>query len=212
MKKSFYLFSLIGLVVMGVSLNSCNQETKPAYSYEEGWERFDSEVEKLNAKYEGRVVDSTAVATTDENINLQCKYKFANSGKMMYKVLSTVFNEDFLEKSKNMSDDEVKMSVIQETENVTGKLDEQLKTQIMKADLSDIQKAKMDEQYEKVYTNFSQFAMHLTLTDMRQYTEEYMQLINTVLTDKDEKLILTMQCSMMYYINAFWCTKGMNLH
>lgn len=211
MKKSFFVFSLIGVVAIGMSLNSCNKETKPACSYEEGWECFDSEVEKLNAKYESRIVDSTSVATIDENIDLQCKYKFANSGKLMYKVLSAVFNEDFLEKSKSMSDDEVKMSVIQETEKVTGMLNEQLKNQIINADLDELQKTKMAEQYEKVYTNFSQLAMRLSVTDMRQYTEEYMQLINTVLTDKDEKVILTMQCSMMYYINVFWSTTSVEL-
>lgn len=211
MKKSFFVFSLIGVVAIGMSLNSCNKETKPTCSYEEGWECFDSEVEKLNAKYESRIVDSSSVATIDENIDLQCKYKFANSGKLMYKVLSAVFNEDFLEKSKSMSDDEVKMSVIQETEKVTGMLNEQLKNQIINADLDELQKTKMAEQYEKVYTNFSQLAMRLSVTDMRQYTEEYMQLINTVLTDKDEKMILTMQCSMMYYINVFWSTTSVEL-
>ena len=53
--------------------------------------------------------------------------------------------------------------------------------------------------------------MNLTVSEMRDYTEAYIKLINTILTEKEEKMILTMQCSMQYYIFAFWNTEGAKL-
>ena len=89
MKKSFVVFSLIGLVAIGMCFNSCSKETKPTYSYEEGWEMFDTEVAKLNQKYDQLLQDSTQSAETnvEADIILRCKYKGANSGKLMYSVL-----------------------------------------------------------------------------------------------------------------------------
>lgn len=58
---------------------------------------------------------------------------------------------------------------------------------------------------------FTQFGMNLTISEMRDYTEAYIKLINTILTEKEEKMILTMQCSMQYYIFAFWNTEGAKL-
>ena len=185
MKKSFVVFSLIGLVAIGMCFNSCSKETKPTYSYEEGWEMFNAEVAKLNQTYNQLLLDSIRIADTnvETDFDLRCTYKGANSGKLMYKVLERVFSEEFLAKSEGMSQDELKKSVMEETEKLTGGLDEQLKAQIL----------------------------NLTVSEMRDYTEAYIKLINTLLTDKEEKMILTMQCSMQYYIFAFWNTEGAKL-
>lgn len=210
MKKSFVVFSLIGLVAIGMCFNSCSKETKPTYSYEEGWEMFNTEVAKLNQTYNQLLLDSTRDACTEVEIDpdLRCTYKGANSGKLMYKVLERVFSEEFLAKSEGMSQDELKMSVMEETEKLTGPLDEQLKTQIMQADLEELKKTKLTDQYEKVLDDFMKYGMKLSVSEMRDYTEEYMKLINTILTEKEERMIFTMQCSMQYYIFAFWNTEG----
>lgn len=210
MKKSFVVFSLIGLVAMGMSLSSCSKETKPTYSYEEGWEMFDTEVAKLNQKYDLLLQDSTPSAETnvEADIKLRCKYKGANSGKLMYSVLKRVFSAEFLAQAEGMSQDELKKSVMAETEKLAGPLDEQLKTQIMQADLDELKKTKLTDQYETISDDFMKYGMKLSVSEMRDYTEEYMKLINTMLTEKEEKMILTMQCSMQYYIFAFWKTEG----
>lgn len=213
MKKSFVVFSLIGLVAMGMSLSSCSKETKPTYSYEEGWEMFDTEVAKLNQKYDLLLQDSTQSAETnvEADIKLRCKYKGANSGKLMYSVLKRVFSAEFLAQAEGMSQDELKKSVIAETEKLAGPLDEQLKTQIMQADLDELKKTKLTDQYETISDDFMKYGMKLSVSEMRDYTEEYMKLINTMLTEKEERMILTMQCSMQYYIFAFWHTEGAKL-
>lgn len=213
MKKSFVVFSLIGLVAMGMSLSSCSKETKPTYSYEEGWEMFDTEVAKLNQKYDLVLQDSTPSAETnvEADIKLRCKYKGANSGKLMYSVLKRVFSAEFLAQTEGMSQDELKKSVIAETEKLAGPLDEQLKTQIMQADLDELKKTKLTDQYETISDDFMKYGMKLSVSEMRDYTEEYMKLINTMLTEKEERMILTMQCSMQYYIYAFWHTEGAKL-
>ncbi len=213
MKKSFVVFSLIGLVAMGMSLSSCSKETKPTYSYEEGWEMFDTEVAKLNQKYDLLLQDSTPSAETnvEADIKLRCKYKGANSGKLMYSVLKRVFSAEFLAQTEGMSQDELKKSVIAETEKLAGPLDEQLKTQIMQADLDELKKTKLTDQYETISDDFMKYGMKLSVSEMRDYTEEYMKLINTMLTEKEERMILTMQCSMQYYIYAFWHTEGAKL-
>ena len=213
MKKSFVVFSLIGLVAMGMSLSSCSKETKPTYSYEEGWEMFDTEVAKLNQKYDLLLQDSTPSAETNvaADIKLRCKYKGANSGKLMYSVLKRVFSAEFLAQTEGMSQDELKKSVIAETEKLAGPLDEQLKTQIVQADLDELKKTKLTDQYETISDDFMKYGMNLSVSEMRDYTEEYMKLINTMLTEKEERMILTMQCSMQYYIYAFWHTEGAKL-
>ena len=213
MKKSFVVFSLIGLVAIGMCFNSCSKETKPTYSYEEGWEMFDTEVAKLNQKYDQLLLDSSQFAETnvEADIKLRCKYKGANSGKLMYSVLSRVFSAEFIAQAEDMSQDELKKSVMAETEKQTGLLDEQLKTQIMQADLDELKKTKLTDQYEKVLDDFTKYGMKLSVNEMRDYTEAYIKLINTILTDKEEKIILTMQCSMQYYICAFWNTEGAKL-
>lgn len=213
MKKSFVVFSLIGLVAMGMSLSSCSKETKPTYSYEEGWEMFDTEVAKLNQKYDLLLQDSTPSAETnvEADIKLRCKYKGANSGKLMYSVLKRVFSAEFLAQTEGMSQDELKKSVIAETEKLAGPLDEQLKTQIMQADLDELKKTRLTNQYETISDDFMKYGMKLSVSEMRDYTEEYMKLINTMLTEKEERMILTMQCSMQYYIYAFWHTEGAKL-
>ncbi|MBQ5625853.1 MAG: hypothetical protein IIU96_02290 [Paludibacteraceae bacterium] len=213
MKKSFVVFSLIGLVAMGMSLSSCSKETKPTYSYEEGWEMFDTEVAKLNQKYDLLLQDSTPSAETnvEADIKLRCKYKGANSGKLMYSVLKRVFSAEFLAQTEGMSQDELKKSVIAETEKLAGPLDEQLKTQIVQADLDELKKTKLTDQYETISDDFMKYGMKLSVSEMRDYTEEYMKLINTMLTEKEERMILTMQCSMQYYIYAFWHTEGAKL-
>ena len=213
MKKSFVVFSLIGLVTIGMCFNSCSKETKPTYSYEEGWEMFDTEVAKLNQKYDQLLQDSTQSAETnvEADIKLRCKYKGANSGKLMYSVLKRVFNAEFLAQAEGMSQDELKQGVMAETEKLTGPLDEQLKTQIMQADLDELKKTKLTDQYEKVLDDFMKYGMKLSVSEMRGYTEEYMKLINTILTEKEERMIFTMQCSMQYYICAFWNTEGAKL-
>ena len=213
MKKSFVVFSLIGLVAMGMSLSSCSKETKPTYSYEEGWEMFDTEVAKLNQKYDLLLQDSTPSAETNvaADIKLRCKDKGANSGKLMYSVLKRVFSAEFLAQTEGMSQDELKKSVIAETEKLAGPLDEQLKTQIMQADLDELKKTKLTDQYETISDDFMKYGMKLSVSEMRDYTEEYMKLINTMLTEKEERMILTMQCSMQYYIYAFWHTEGAKL-
>ncbi len=213
MKKSFVVFSLIGLVAMGMSLSSCSKETKPTYSYEEGWEMFDTEVAKLNQKYDLLLQDSTPSAETnvEADIKLRCKYKGANSGKLMYSVLKRVFSAEFLAQAEGMSQDELKKSVIAETEKLAGPLDEQLKTQIMQADLDELKKTRLTNQYETISDDFMKYGMKLSVSEMRDYTEEYMKLINTMLTEKEERMILTMQCSMQYYIFAFWKTEGAKL-
>lgn len=213
MKRSFVVFSLIGLVAIGICFNSCSKETKPTYSYEEGWEMFDTEVAKLNQKYDQLLLDSSQFAETnvEADIKLRCKYKGANSGKLMYSVLSRVFSAEFIAQAEDMSQDELKKSVMAETEKQTGLLDEQLKTQIMQADLDELKKTKLTDQYEKVLDDFTKYGMKLSVNEMRDYTEAYIKLINTILTDKEEKIILTMQCSMQYYICAFWNTEGAKL-
>ena len=213
MKKSLVVFSLIGLVAIGMCFNSCSKETKPAYSYEEGWEMFDTEVAKLNQKYDQLLQDSTQSAETnvEADIKLRCKYKGANSGKLMYSVLKRVFSAEFLAQAEGMSQDELKQGVMAETEKLIGPLDEQLKTQIMQADLDELKKAKLTDQYEKVLDDFMKYGMKLSVSEMRDYTEEYMKLINTILTEKEERMIFTMQCSMQYYIFAFWNTEGAKL-
>ena len=145
MKRSFVVFSLIGLVAIGICFNSCSKETKPTYSYEEGWEMFDTEVAKLNQKYDQLLLDSSQFAETnvEADIKLRCKYKGANSGKLMYSVLSRVFSAEFIAQAEDMSQDELKKSVMAETEKQTGLLDEQLKTQIMQADLDELKKTKL---------------------------------------------------------------------
>lgn len=213
MKKSFVVFFLIGLVAIGMCFNSCRKETKPTYSYEEGWEMFDTEVAKLNQKYDQLLQDSTQSAETnvEADIKLRCKYKGANSGKLMYSVLKRMFNAEFLAQAEGMSQDELKQGVMAETEKLTGPLDEQLKTQIMQADLDELKKTKLTDQYEKVLDDFMKYGMKLSVSEMRDYTEEYMKLINTILTEKEERMIFTMQCSMQYYICDFWNTEGAKL-
>ena len=213
MKKSFVVFSLIGLVAMGMSLSSCSKETKPTYSYEEGWEMFDTEVAKLNQKYDQLLQDSTLAAETnvEADLDLRCKYKGANSGKLMYSVLSRVFSAEFIAQAEDMSQDELKKSVMAETEKLTGGLDEQLKAQILNTNLDETKKTTINAHYDKVQADFTQFGMDLTVSEMRDYTEAYIKLINTILTEKEEKMILTMQCSMQYYIFAFWNTEGAKL-
>ena len=198
---------------MGMSLSSCSKETKPTYSYEEGWEMFDTEVAKLNQKYDLLLQDSTQSAETnvEADIKLRCKYKGANSGKLMYSVLKRVFSAEFLAQAEGMSQDELKKSVIAETEKLAGPLDEQLKTQIMQADLDELKKTRLTNQYETISDDFMKYGMKLSVSEMRDYTEEYMKLINTMLTEKEERMILTMQCSMQYYIFAFWHTEGAKL-
>ena len=213
MKKSFVVFSLIGLVAIGMCFNSCSKETKPTYSYEKGWEMFETEVAKLNQKYDQLLQDSTQSAETnvEADIKLRCKYKGANSGKLMYSVLKRVFSAAFLAQTEGMSQDELKKSVIAETEKLAGPLDEQLKTQVMQADLDELKKTKLTDQYETISDDFMKYGMKLSVSEMRDYTEEYMKLINTMLTEKEERMILTMQCSMQYYIFAFWHTEGAKL-
>lgn len=213
MKKSFVVFSLIGLVAIGMCFNSCSKETKPTYSYEEGWEMFNAEVAKLNQTYNQLLLDSIRIADTnvETDFDLRCTYKGANSGKLMYKVLERVFSKEFLAKSEGMSQDELKKSVMEETEKLTGSLDEQLKAQILNTNLDETKKSTINAHYDKVLADFTQFGMDLTVSEMRDYTEAYIKLINTLLTDKEEKMILTMQCSMQYYIFAFWNTEGAKL-
>ena len=174
---------------------------------------FDTEVAKLNQKYDQLLLDSSQFAETnvEADIKLRCKYKGANSGKLMYSVLSRVFSAEFIAQAEDMSQDELKKSVMAETEKQTGLLDEQLKTQIMQADLDELKKTKLTDQYEKVLDDFTKYGMKLSVNEMRDYTEAYIKLINTILTDKEEKIILTMQCSMQYYICAFWNTEGAKL-
>ena len=174
---------------------------------------FDTEVAKLNQKYDLLLQDSTPSAETnvEADIKLRCKYKGANSGKLMYSVLKRVFSAEFLAQTEGMSQDELKKSVIAETEKLAGPLDEQLKTQIMQADLDELKKTKLTDQYETISDDFMKYGMKLSVSEMRDYTEEYMKLINTMLTEKEERMILTMQCSMQYYIYAFWHTEGAKL-
>lgn len=210
MKKSLVVFSLIGLVAIGMCFNSCSKETKPTYSYEEGWEMFNTEVAKLNQTYNQLLLDSTRIAETivEADFDLRCTYKGANSGKLMYKVLERVFSAEFLAQAEGMSQDELKKSVMEETEKLTGSLDEQLKAQILNTNLDETKKSTINAHYEQVLADFTQFGMDLTVSEMRDYTETYIKLINTILTDKEEKMILTMQCSMQYYIFAFLNTEG----
>ena len=81
----------------------------------------------------------------------------------------------------------------------------------MQADLDELKKTKLTDQYETISDDFMKYGMKLSVSEMRDYTEEYMKLINTMLTEKEERMILTMQCSMQYYIYAFWHTEGAKL-
>jgi hypothetical protein len=213
MKQSCIVCFLMGLLAMGMSLNSCSKETKPTCSYEEGWEMFDTEVAKLNQKYDQLSLDRPQAAeeNIEANIDLRCYYIGANSGKVMYSVLKRVFSAEFLAQAEDLSQDELKKCVLAETEKLAGPLDEQLKTQIMQADLDDSKKTKLSDQYKTIAENFAKHGMKLGVGEMRDYAEAYIKLINTLLTDNEEKMMLTMQCSMQYYIIAFWNTVGAKL-
>ena len=150
MKKLLVVFSLIGLIAIGMCFNSCSKETKPTYSYEEGWEMFNAEVAKLNQTYNQLLLDSIRIADTnvEADFDLHCTYKGANSGKLMYKVLERVFSKEFLAKSEGMSQDELKKSVMEETEKLTGSLDEQLKAQILNTNLDETKKSTINAHYD----------------------------------------------------------------
>lgn len=157
MKKSFVVFSLIGLVAIGMCFNSCSKETKPTYSYEEGWEMFNAEVAKLNQTYNQLLLDSIRIADTnvETDFDLRCTYKGANSGKLMYKALERVFSKEFLAKSEGMSQDELKKSVMEETEKLTGSLDEQLKAQILNTNLDETKKSTINALFEQLLADFT---------------------------------------------------------
>ena len=110
-----------------------------------------------------------------------------------------------------MSDEQVKEKVVSEMENMTGVMDEQFKAQLMKTQVDDYQTARLHKQYISIQTQFMNLAMDLGVEDLRHYAEEYIEIINTTLTDKDERITLTIQISMAYYICAFWSTEGAHL-
>lgn len=219
MKKSFIVFSLIGIVAIGMSFNSCkNEATSEALncSYEESWQQLEQQVEQLNVEYEHLATEKIArggkvmIFDVDE-IELKSKYKGARSGKLMYKMLRRVFSKNFRKSAQGLSDEQVKEKVVNEMENMTGVMDEQFKAQLMKMQIEDYQTARLNKQYISIQTQFMNLAMDLGVEDLRHYAEEYIEIINTTLTDKDERITLTIQISMAYYIYAFWCTEGAHL-
>ena len=219
MKKSFIVFSLIGIVAIGMSFTSCkNEATNEALncSYEESWQQLEQQVEQLNVEYEHLATEKIArggkvmIFDVDE-IELRSKYKGARSGKLMYKMLRRVFSKNFRKSAQGLSDEQVKEKVVSEMENMTGIMDEQFKAQLMKMQVEDYQTARLHKQYISIQTQFMNLAMDLGVEDLRHYAEEYIEIINTTLTDKDERITLTIQISMAYYICAFWSTEGAHL-
>ena len=219
MKKSFIVFSLIGIVAIGMSFTSCkNEATNEALncSYEESWQQLEQQVEQLNVEYEHLATEKIArggkvmIFDVDE-IELRSKYKGARSGKLMYKMLRRVFSKNFRKSAQGLSDEQVKEKVVSEMENMTGIMDEQFKAQLMKMQVEDYQTARLHKQYISIQTQFMNLAMDLGIEDLRHYAEEYIEIINTTLTDKDERITLTIQISMAYYICAFWSTEGAHL-
>ena len=219
MKKSFIVFSLIGIVAIGMSFTSCkNEATGEALncSYEESWQQLEQQVEQLNVEYEHLATEKIArggkvmIFDVDE-IELRSKYKGARSGRLMYKMLRRVFSKNFRKSAQGLSDEQVKEMVVNEMENMTGIMDEQFKAQLMKTQVEDYQTARLHKQYISIQTQFMNLAMDLGIEDLRHYAEEYIEIINTTLTDKDERITLTIQISMAYYICAFWSTEGAHL-
>ena len=219
MKKSFIVFSLIGIVAIGMSFTSCkNEATSEALncSYEESWQQLEQQVEQLNVEYEHLATEKIArggkvMAFDADEIELRSKYKGARSGKLMYKMLRRVFSKNFRKSAQGLSDEQVKEKVVNEMENMTGVMDEQFKAQLMKTQVEDYQTARLHKQYISIQTQFMNLAMDLGVEDLRHYAEEYIEIINTTLTDKDERITLTIQISMAYYICAFWSTEGAHL-
>ena len=146
-----------------------------------------------------------------DEIELKSKYKGARSGRLMYKMLRRVFSKNFRKSAQGLSDEQVKEKVVNEMENMTGIMDEQFKAQLMKMQIEDYQTARLNKQYISIQTQFMNLAMDLGVEDLRHYAEEYIEIINTTLTDKDERITLTIQISMAYYICAFWSTEGAHL-
>ena len=146
-----------------------------------------------------------------DEIELRSKYKGARSGKLMYKMLRRVFSKNFRKSAQGLSDEQVKEMVVNEMENMTAVMDEQFKAQLMKTQVEDYQTARLHKQYISIQTQFMNLAMDLGIEDLRHYAEEYIEIINTTLTDKDERITLTIQISMAYYICAFWSTEGAHL-
>ena len=219
MKKSFIVFSLIGIVAIGMSFTSCkNEATNEALncSYEESWQQLEQQVEQLNVEYEHLATEKIArggkviIFDVDE-IELRSKYKGARSGRLMYKMLRRVFSKNFRKSAQGLSDEQVKEKVVNEMENMTGIMDEQFKAQLMKMQIEDYQTARLHKQYISIQTQFMNLAMDLGIEDLRHYAEEYIEIINTTLTDKDERITLTIQISMAYYICAFWSTEGAHI-
>ena len=207
MKKSFIVFSLIGLVVLGMSFSSCsdNKMSEPNYSYEEGWNRFEEATDTLFQEYVYLLGDErTAQVSELGDIELQCKYKGANTGKLFYKLLDRMLSKKFLAEARNMQQDEVKERAMLEMEDMGVMMDEQIKQHIMDLDVNEKQMTKLDEHTFKIYTKYIDYALTMSTEDLRHFTEEYMERVNTILTDKEEKLTLTTQISMMYYTCAFW--------
>ena len=146
MKKSFIVFSLIGIVAIGMSFTSCkNEATSEALncSYEESWQQLEQQVEQLNVEYEHLATEKIArgckvmIFDVDE-IELRSKYKGARSGKLMYKMLRRVFSKNFRKSAQGLSDEQVKEMVVNEMENMTGVMDEQFKAQLMKMQIYEL--------------------------------------------------------------------------
>ena len=107
-----------------------------------------------------------------------------------------------------MSNEEREKHVVAEIENITSIIDEQQKAPTMNTEFDDIQTTQWDDQFTSIHTDFVKLSMNLELEDRRHYTEEYIKIINTTLQDPEERLIQTIQISMMYYICAFWSREG----
>ena len=219
MKKSFIVFSLIGLVALGISLSSCDSEATSVeqdYNCEERWQKLQQQVEQLNAEYEHLTsekvfADGKKMVVGDGEIDLRCKYKGVKSGKLMYKMLQRVFSKKFRNTVQGLSDEQVRGKIVAEMESMTGVIDEQLKAQIVKTKIDDTQTACLHNQYASIQAHFMKLSMDLGVDDLRHYTEEYIDIINTTLKDSEERMILTMQMSIMYYIHAFWSIEGKKL-
>lgn len=215
MKKSFILFSLIGIVAIGMSFNSCDKGATSAssdYSHEENWLKLEQQLEQLNAKYEHltteKVEAKKKLVVEDGELELRSKYKGVKSGKLMYQMLQLVFSNDLKKYTQGMSNEEREKHVVAEIENITSIIDELQKAPTMNTEFDDIQTTQWDDQFTSIHTDFVKLSIDLELEDLRHYTEEYIEIINTTLQDPEERLIQTIQISMTYYICAFWSREG----
>ena len=126
MKKSFIVFSLIGLVALGISLSSCDSEATSVeqdYNCEERWQKLQQQVEQLNSEYEHLTsekvfADGKKMVVGDGEIDLRCKYKGVKSGKLMYKMLQRVFSKKFRNTVQGLSDEQVQSRIEQGLLNI----------------------------------------------------------------------------------------------